>query len=67
MDVYIIDVHHIVWGDYPVRQMEFVAESLSIMREALNSERFEELETKLHTYTDNYTRKLVAYRDGFQL
>jgi hypothetical protein len=67
MDVYIIDVHHVVWGNYPVRQMEFVAESLNIMREALGSERFKDLEEKLQSYTDNYRRKLVPYRDGFQL
>lgn len=67
MDVYIIDVHHVVWGDYPMRQTEFVAESLDIMRDALNSERFEELESTLRQYTSNYTRKVIPYREGFQL
>ena len=67
MDVYIIDVHHIVWGDYPIRQTEFVAESIDIMRDALHSERFQELEDQLQEYTKNYSRKVIPYREGFQL
>ena len=47
MDIYIIDVHHIIWGDYPIRQTEFVAESLDVIRKAVNSSRFQELEAKL--------------------
>lgn len=67
MDVYIIDVHHIVWGDYPMRQTEFVAESLDIMRNALHSEEYVDLETRLKNYITNYSRKVIPYRDGFQL
>lgn len=67
MDVYIIDVNHVVWGDYPIRQMEFVAESLDILRKALNSTRYQELETRLDAYVENYSRKVIPYREGFQL
>ncbi|MCI0710929.1 MAG: hypothetical protein L0154_12275 [Chloroflexi bacterium] len=67
MDVYIIDVHHIVWGDYPMRQTEFVAESLDIMRNALHSEAYVDLEARLKNYITNYSRKVIPYRDGFQL
>jgi hypothetical protein len=67
MDVYIIDVHHIVWGEYPMRQTEFVAESLDIMRNALHSDEYEDLETRLQNYITNYSRKVIPYRDGFQL
>lgn len=67
MDIYIIDVHHVVWGEYPIRQMDFVAESIGIMREALKGERYQELEKKLQSYTENYTRKVIPYQEGFQL
>lgn len=67
MEVYIIDVHHIVWGKYPIRQTEFVSESLDIMRNALQSSHFAEMERKLQLYTTNYSRKVIPFKDGFQL
>jgi hypothetical protein len=67
MGLYMTDVHHTLWGDYPVRLVEFVAESLEVTRKALESERFKQLEEKLKTYTENYSRKVIPYRDGFQM
>ncbi len=67
MHIYMTDVHHTLWGNYPVRLVEFVAESKEVIHEALDSERYKQLEEKLKTYTENYSRKVIRYRDGFQM
>lgn len=67
MEIYIIDVHHVLWGEYPIRQTEFVAESLEVVRQALQSDRFREMEDRLKQFTENYSRKIIPYREGFQL
>ncbi|MBI5928996.1 MAG: hypothetical protein HY862_06790 [Chloroflexi bacterium] len=67
MHIYMTDVHHTLWGNYPVRLVEFVAESKEVIQEALESERYKQLEEKLKTYTENYSRKVIRYRDGFQM
>ncbi|NDJ85503.1 MAG: hypothetical protein GYB66_06425 [Chloroflexi bacterium] len=67
LKLYMIDVHQTMWGDYPLRLAEFVAESLEIVREAFASDKFRELEEKFLQYTTNYSRKVIPYRGGFQL
>jgi len=67
MGLYMTDVHQTLWGDYPARLAEFVAVSLEAVREAVNSEKFKKLEEKLKEYTTNYNRKVIPYREGFQL
>lgn len=67
MGLYMTDVHQTIWGNYPMRIAEFVAESLEVVRSALSSSRYEELEDKLKNYTENYSRKVIPYREGFQL
>jgi len=66
LGLHITGAYHTVHGDYPSRQAEFVAESWETVLHALQSERFEELEATLKSYTLNYNRKLVKYRRGFQ-
>ncbi len=67
LGLYMIDVHQTIWGDYPLRMAEFVAESLEIVQKALKSEKYQELEQKFLQYTTNYSRKVIPYRPGFQL
>lgn len=67
LNLYIMGVYHTIHGDYPARQAEFVSESWETMVQAVQSERFEELESALKSYTMNYRRKIVKYRRGFQL
>jgi hypothetical protein len=67
LQLYILGVYHTVYGTYPARQTEFVAETWDIMVKAVQSERFEELETALSDYALNYNRKIVKFRKGFQL
>jgi hypothetical protein len=56
-----------VHGSYPERQLEFVCESEEVLRDALNSGRFERAENKLQTYIVDYQRKVVPYRNRFQM
>lgn len=67
MGLYLIGIHQTLWGNYPLRLAEFVAESLDIVQTALKSEKFLELEQKFTQSTSNYSRKVIPYRSGFQL
>jgi hypothetical protein len=67
MGLYIFGVYHTLWGDYPHRQAEFVAEDLATIHHVLDSEAWHELESRLQQYTTSYSRKIVRFRSGFQL
>lgn len=66
MGLYMYGVWHTAYGEYPLRQVEFVAESLDAVREVFLSDHWNELEEKLKSYTTHYERKLVKYQDRFQ-
>lgn len=66
MGLYMLGAWHIVYGEYPMRHVEFVSESLETVREIFQSDRWEVLENRLKTYTLRYGRKLVRFRNGFQ-
>ncbi len=66
LGLYITGVYHTLHGDYPARLTEFVTEGKDIMRKSLDSEQFVALEERLKKYTQNYTRKVVKFRNGFQ-
>jgi len=65
--VYMHMVWHIAYGQYPIRKIEFVTESADTLRRLFLSEEWQEMESKLHNYVDDYERKIVDYRNGFQL
>jgi hypothetical protein len=67
LGIYMIDVHQTLWGDYPLRIAEFVAESLAIIKNGLKTEKYMTLEEKFLGYTSNFSKKVIPYRDGFQL
>jgi hypothetical protein len=67
MGLYLIGIHQTLWGNYPLRMAEFVAESLEIVQAGLKSERYQELEQKFLQTATNYSRKVIPYRSGFQL
>lgn len=54
-------------GEHRLRQVEYVAEELDTIQEILRSARWCELEAKLQRYVTNYSRKVVRFRQGFQL
>lgn len=66
MELYMSGVWHTAYGPYPARQLEFVADNLDTLREVFHSERWEELENRLKSFTLRYERKLVRYRNRFQ-
>jgi hypothetical protein len=66
MGLYMFKVWHIAYGDYPVRQLEFVAEDLETLLEVFASERWETLEGHLKDLTTDYQRKVVRFRKGYQ-
>jgi hypothetical protein len=55
-----------LWGDYPQRLIELAADSLQTMQQILDNERWREMETELKQYVDDYQRRVVPYRNGFQ-
>ncbi|GAB4526881.1 MAG: hypothetical protein Kow0063_01570 [Anaerolineae bacterium] len=61
-----IEAWRTVWGDYPQRLIEMVAESPQVLQEILDSERWRDMETRLERYVDDYQRRMVPYRNGFQ-
>ena len=66
LGLYLAWAWHTAYGDYPIRQTEFVAEDLETVREALATEQFLELEADLQQFVVNYSRKVVRYKERFQ-
>lgn len=67
LGVYMHMAWYIAYGDHPMRKIEFVTESAEALRQLFQSDEWNELENKLKRYIDNYDRKVVDYRSGFQL
>ncbi len=54
-------------GDIQMRQVEFVARDLETVRGVLNSDMWAGFEIRLRQHATNYSRKIVHFRQGFQL
>ncbi len=67
LGLYLIRAWHTVYGDYPVRQSEFVAQDMDTIRRVFNSEEFRNLEARLFDFVTNYDRKVVAFNQSFNL
>ena len=71
MDVYIFRAFHTIPGqqgtNHRNRQVEYIAETLEAIEELLGSEKWQTVETQLRGYVTNYSRKIVHFRQGFQL
>lgn len=66
LGLYLVRAWHTMYGKYPGRQSEFVAEELETVHEALASDTFDKLEQRLRFYVSNYERKVIPFSDGFQ-
>jgi hypothetical protein len=66
MGLYMFKIWHVAYGDYPIRQLEFVTEDLDTIREIFASDRWETLEGNLKELTTDYERKVVPFRKGYQ-
>jgi len=70
MGLYIFRAFHTipgVVGESAQRQVEFVAEDLATVNLVLESDEWQNFETKLLTHATNYSKKTVRFRQGFQL
>ena len=69
MGVYMYMAWHVAYGheEYPNRKIEFVTESAEVLQQLFTSTEWEDLEDKLLNYISDYRRKVVPYRNGFQL
>ena len=67
LGLYMFRAYHTAYGAHPLRQLEFLAEDIETVRKALASEDWQDLEGKLKGYVSDYSRKLIIYRDQFQL
>jgi hypothetical protein len=71
MGLYIFRAFHTIpgplTGDQPMRQIEYVAEELEIVESMLESDAWHDLEDRLGEFVTNYSRKVVRFRQGFQL
>lgn len=66
LGLYMWRAYHTAYGEYPQRQLEFLAEDIDTVHKAMESEEFLTLIDRLNTYIVNYSAKIVAFRDGFQ-
>lgn len=55
---------HTAYGDYPMRLVEFVAEDRATLDRVLETPTWEQLETRLQRYVENYGHKVVPLREG---
>lgn len=69
--LYIFRVFHTIpaqpTNGHRMRQVEFVAENLDTIQQVLHSEAWGDFEEKLLKHATNYTKKIVRFRQGFQL
>ncbi len=66
MGLYMFGIWHTAYGEYPLRQIEFVTDNLETVVEVFQSDHWKKLERKLKSFTTEYQRKLVRYEDRFQ-
>ena len=61
-----ISAWQVYGGNHPERQLEFVAESAEVLREALTSEKFQNAEDRLKMFSTTYRRKVVRFSNRYQ-
>ena len=66
MGLYMFKVWHVAYGNYPIRQLEFIAEDLETLLDVFDSDRWNDLEQHLKDLTTNYERKVVRFKRGYQ-
>jgi len=57
---------HTAYGEYPIRLNGFVARSRQELDRVLATAEWRQLEDKLKRFVNDYQRKIVPYREGFQ-
>lgn len=60
------DAWHTAYGSYPLRLAGFLAPDKETLYQIMASRAFQELETQLLEYVENYSRRIVPLRRSFQ-
>lgn len=66
MGLTMCEAWHTAYGAYPLRMAGFLAPDRDTLLRILNSELFQNLETRLQDYVANYERKIVSQGRTFQ-
>lgn len=66
MEIYISAAWHTAYGEYPIRQIDFVADSMETLQAAFETGDWAQAEKRLKSFTTHYTTKIIPYRVGFQ-
>ena len=67
MGLVLNEAWHTAYGHYPIRLDGFVAKDRATLDRILASAEWRQLEEKLKRYVTDCARKVVPYREGFQL
>jgi hypothetical protein len=67
MGLILNEAWHTAYGDYPIRLNGFVAKDRATLDRILASPEWKQLEDKLKRFDTGYQRKIIPYREGFQL
>lgn len=67
MGLVLNEAWHTAYGHYPIRLNGFVAKDRAALDRILASAEWQQLESKLKRFVTDFTRKIVPYREGFQL
>jgi len=67
MGLVLNEAWHTAYGHYPIRLNGFVAKDRATLDRILASAEWRQLEEKLKRFVTDFARKVVPYREGFQL
>ncbi len=60
------DAWHTAYGSYPARLIGFLADDLSTVHRAMETDEWQALMARLEGFTGGLTRRIVRFRGGFQ-
>ena len=66
LGLFMTEAWHTAYGNYPIRLAGFVAEDYATMQTILSHPTFLNMEEKLKEFVENYSRRVVPLRNGFQ-
>ena len=67
MGLPLVDAWHTLYGKHPARLLAFVARDRATLDAIMNRDEWRQMEDKLLGFVTGYQRKIVPYRDRFQL
>ena len=66
MGIYVTEAWHTAYGNYPIRQVEYVTDNLDTLYQTFETDQWNNLESRLKAFTTSYARKIIHYKRGFQ-